>query len=88
MRYVMNSVEYEAVDKILTESHLDEIIWIQQRETDDGLEDYCYDVEENTDITLKEGLEIIYDAVIFDEMQEQDIFVFKTLLKKLGIKVF
>ena len=87
MRYVMNSVEYEVVDKILTESHLDEIIWIQQRETDDGLEDYCYDVEENTDITLKEGLEIIYDAVIFDEMSGQDIYVFKALLRKVGVKV-
>lgn len=92
--YVLNSEEYETLDQVLTGSHLGDYLELRQKGTKlptfpVGAYDYFKDHEENQKLTLKEGLELIYEAAVdYKEcygMSEEEIEVFRQLLIKLKV---
>lgn len=92
--YVLSEEEYEALDKVLTGSGLGDSLELQQTGTNsptfpEGANDFFYDHEEDNTLTLKEGLDIIYDAAIdykdCYEMSKKEIEVFRQLLIKMEV---
>jgi GH25 family lysozyme M1 (1,4-beta-N-acetylmuramidase) len=93
-KYVLNEKEYDALEKVLSGSHLDEYLELRQKGSKlptfpVGAYDYFRDHEENKDMSLKEGLEIVYDAAIDYKvcyhMSDEDIEDFRQLLIKMNI---
>lgn len=93
-KYVLNEKEYNALDKVLTGSHLSEYLELRQSGTKsptfpEGAYDYFKDYEENKKLSLKEGLELVYDAAIDYKkcyaMSDEDIEDFRLLLIKMKI---
>ena len=62
MTLTLSSNEYNAIDKFLMESHMIDILQIHQ---DEHFNDSFWDDEEGKFISIKEGLEIIVDAIAY-----------------------
>lgn len=93
-KYVLNEKEYNALDKVLTGSHLYEYLELRQVGTNlptfpEGAYDYFKDNEENKKLSLKQGLELVYEAAVdYKEcynMSDEDIEEFRQLLIKMNV---
>lgn len=93
MRYVMSEEEYNVVDKIMFVSYILDFMEVYQK-YQDGEEEDCFlffeddDDTDGTIISLKEGMQLIVDAMPDYEsydLTEEEIFHFEHLLNKLGI---
>ena len=66
--YMLDEEEYNAIDYYLQESKLyDNGLWVCQ---EDWGEDYFHDDENEENLTLKEGLEIIYESMVLEYVKE------------------
>ena len=82
--YMLDEEEYNAIDYYLQESKLyDSGLWVCQ---EDWGEDYFHDDEKEENLTLKEGLEIIYESMVLEYVKEYPTEI-KNGLKK-AIKRF
>lgn len=82
--YMLTEEEYNAIDYYLQESKLyDSGFWVCQ---EDWGEDYFHDDENEENLTLKEGLEIIYESMVLEYVSEYSTEI-KNGLKK-AIKRF
>ena len=82
--YMLDEEEYNAIDYYLQESKLyDSGLWVCQ---EDWGEDYFHDDENEENLTLKEGLEVIYESMVFEYVKEYPTEI-KNGLKK-AIKRF
>lgn len=83
-KYMLKDEEYDAIDYYLQDSKLyDSGFWVCQEEWG---EDYFHDDENEKNLTLKEGLEIIYGSMVLEYVEEYPIEI-KNGLKK-AIKRF
>lgn len=83
-KYMLKDEEYNAIDYYLQESKLyDSGLWTCQ---EDWGEDYFHDDENEKNLTLKEGLEIIYGSMVLEYVKEYPVEI-KNGLKK-AIKRF
>lgn len=82
--YMLDEEEYNAIDYYLQESKLyDSGLWVCQ---EDWGEDYFHDDENEENLTLKEGLKIIYESMVLEYVKEYPTEI-KNGLKK-AIKRF
>ena len=82
--YMLDEEEYNAIDYYLQESKLyDSGLWVCQ---EDWGEYYFHDDEKEENLTLKEGLEIIYESMVLEYVKEYPTEI-KNGLKK-AIKRF
>ncbi len=82
--YMLDEEEYNAIDYYLQESKLyDSGLWVCQ---EDWGEDYFHDDENEENLTLKEGLEVIYESMVLEYVKEYPTEI-KNGLKK-AIKRF
>ena len=66
--YMLDEEEYNAIDYYLQESKLyDSGLWVCQ---EDWGEDYFHDDENEENLTLKEGLKIIYESMVLEYVKE------------------
>ena len=66
--YMLTEEEYNAIDYYLQESKLyDSGLWVCQ---EDWGEDYFHDDENEENLTLKEGLKIIYESMVLEYVKE------------------
>lgn len=84
----LSELQYNAIDKILTNSKWDSILMVMQ---DENRNDYFWDMENNTHITLIEGLEEIVDMTLakslsFYEVTKEEAIAFLELLVELNIE--
>lgn len=87
-KYIMSEKEFNALDKVLMESHLiDELAVTQIDDTD------CFmDFESDEVLTFKEGLEIVYDSdaneICFENgcITEEEFNTVKELFEKFEIE--
>lgn len=63
---VFTEQEYEALDYYLTQSKLYDSGFCIQQDT----EDYFQDYEDNTRYTIEEGLQIIYESMVLDQIEQ------------------
>lgn len=84
----LSELEFNAVEKILRWSKLDNVCDIT--EDDDG-QDIFHDFEEDTDVSLKTGLEWVADSVVdedFDRLEPEEQTAFLELMKRYDIDVY
>jgi len=78
--YMLDEEEYNAIDYYLQESKLyDSGLWVCQ---ENWGEDYFHDDENEENLTLKEGLEIIYESMVLEYVKEYPTEI-KNGLKKV-----
>lgn len=83
-KYMLKDEEYDAIDYYLQDSKLyDSGFWICQEEWG---EDYFHDDENEEKLTLKDGLQIVYESMVLEYVEEYPTKI-KNGLKK-AIKRF
>lgn len=79
-KYMLDEEEYNAIDYYLQESKLyDSGFYIKQNEFG---KDYFVDDEQEENLTLEEGLQIIYESMVLEYVKEYPIEI-KNGLKKV-----
>jgi len=79
-KYIMSEQQYNALDKALTKSHLCDIYEVTQEDECD----YIYDVENDENMSLEDGLKEINDALCNFEnydFSEEDIEGYDSLMR-------